>query len=176
MDYQKRVNPNLGGVDHSKQTKSPWEKGGYISMNSIIIREYEAKKGKKPDSFEKRKDYEYKRENFLHHERRILKKCILYLNVEVKPTTRNGNGYAFCLLDAEFCYFLLTNNRKAKGFFSKLKQGEPLATSQVEQFIYDFSFYLDSQHNCTLIEALKDPAMCKGSFFLPFFKKHKIFE
>ena len=49
MDYQKRVNPNLGGVDHSKQTKSPWEKGRYISMNSIIIREYEAKKGKKPE-------------------------------------------------------------------------------------------------------------------------------
>lgn len=166
-----RVNPNHGGIDHLQQERSPWKRNQFFSENAIIRREHDVKKGRAPDSFLDRQDYEFELSNFLHHERRILNQCIANLKIEIAPTVYNGNGYSFCLLDAEFCYFLLTSNRKAGSFFSRLKCGKLLKKEEVKQFLKDFSAYLIMQHNCPLKSACEDPTMCEGSFFLPFLKK-----
>ena len=172
--HNKRINPHDGGVDHSTQPRSIWEKSSYFSEGSIIHREYVNKKGEAPDSFVEREEYKNTYENFLHNERRILKRCLKNLGVSVEKRAYNGNGYSFCLLDAEFCYFLLTSNRKPNlSFFSRLKCGKFLETSEIIQFLDDFSAYLIMQHNCTLKAACEDPAMSKGSFFLHFFNAKK---
>lgn len=163
-----RTNPNHGGIDHSQQAKSPWTKGQFVSMNAIIRREYDVKKGKAPDSFLEREEYNCKRDNFLHHERQTLNKCLANLRIKAEKAAYNGNGYSFCLLDAEFCYFLLTSNRKAGSFFSRLKNGNTLKKTEAKQFLEDFSEYLIMQHHCPLKSACKDPTICEGSFFALF--------
>ena len=117
--HDKRINPNEGGVDHSKQPRSTWKRNHQFSEGAVIHREYVTKKGKAPDSFTERQEYNYKYQDFLHNERRILNKCRENLGVSVKKQAYNGNGYSFCLLDAEFCYFLLPSNRQVNlSFFS----------------------------------------------------------
>ena len=77
----KRINPNHGGIDHLQQERSPWKRNQFFSENAIIRREHDVKKGRAPDSFLDRQDYEFELSNFLHHERRILNQCIANLKI-----------------------------------------------------------------------------------------------
>ena len=59
-----RVNPNHGGIDHLQQERSPWKRSQFFSENAIIRREHDVKKGRAPDSFLDRQDYEFELSNF----------------------------------------------------------------------------------------------------------------